>query len=82
MRFQTFAVLLSVFWSGLIVGYGVSEEDIKKNGASENAINWNKSQLLSAIERGGTVLAMELSDKGENVNSKRGNGETNLHVAV
>jgi hypothetical protein len=67
------------FGVGLIVGYGALKwRTLKRIGASENAINWNKSQLLSGIERGGTVLAMELSDKGENVNSKRGNGETNL----
>jgi len=59
MRFQTFAVLLSVFCSGLIVGYGVYEEDIKKNGAAENVINCNKNQVYSAIEWGATALAME-----------------------
>ena len=81
MNSQTFALLLSVFLGALIVGCGSPEEEIIKNGAAGNAINWNKSQLLSAIERSDTALAIELINKGEDVNEKSSMG-TLLHIAV
>ena len=70
MNSHTFALLLSVFLGALIVGCGSPEEEIIKNGAAEIPIKWNKSQLLSAIERSDTELAIELINKGEDVNEK------------
>ncbi|MDA7660417.1 ankyrin repeat domain-containing protein [Verrucomicrobia bacterium] len=81
MNSHTFALLLSVFLGALIVGCGSPEEEIIKNGAAGNAINWNKSQLLSAIKRSDTALAIELINKGEDVNEKSSMG-TLLHIAV
>jgi len=81
MNSHTFALLLSVFLGALIVGCGSPEEEIIKNGAAGNALNWNKSQLLSAIEKSDTALAIELINKGEDVNEKSYMG-TLLHIAV
>ena len=50
-------------------------------GAPKNAIKRNNNQLLSAIERSDTALAIELFNKGENVNAKSGLG-TSLRSAI